>query len=60
MIGSGSGYYAVGGNMVNIQWHRDSVEDPYRFTYEDGTPITLGVGKTYCAIIDTSCVGSAE
>lgn len=60
MIGSGSGYYAVGGNMVKIQWQRDNVEDSYHFTYEDGTPITLGVGKTYCAIIDTSCVVSAE
>lgn len=59
MIGTGSGYYAVNGQMVNILWQRDSVNDSYHFTYEDGTPITLGVGKTYCAITDTSCTPSA-
>ena len=59
MIGSGSGYYAVDGQMVQIQWHRETVNDPYQFTYEDGTPITLGVGTTYCAITDTSCTVSA-
>lgn len=60
MIGSGSGYFAVGGNMVNIQWHRESVEDAYHFTYADGTPITLGVGTTYCAIVDTTGTVSAS
>ena len=60
MLGSGSGYYATGGSMVAIKWQRADVDSPYSFTFEDGTPITLGVGKTYCAIVDTSCTPTAE
>ena len=61
MDGSGDGYFAVDGKMIPIQWHHEGVEGPFRFTLEDGTtPITLGIGKTYCAITDTSCTVTAE
>lgn len=61
MDGSGDGYFAVDGKMIPIQWHHDGVEGPFRFTLEDGTtPITLGIGTTYCAITDTSCSVIAE
>jgi hypothetical protein len=60
MLGTGTGYYAVDGKMVPIKWQRDTVDKPYSFTYEDGTPITLGVGKTYCAIIDDNCTVTAK
>ena len=53
--GSGDGYFAVGGKMIPVKWHHEDAAGPFRFTLEDGTtPITLGVGKTYCAIIDTT------
>ena len=52
--GSGTGYYACGGQVIPIKWSRDSVYDPFTYTLEDGTPVTFGVGKTYIAIIPTN------
>ena len=46
-----NGYYAVDGQIIPIQWHHSAVDGPFQFTLEDGTPITLGVGTTYCAIV---------
>lgn len=48
---SGDGYFACGGKMVKIKWSRDKATDPFVFTLEDGTPLTLGVGKTYIAVV---------
>lgn len=48
---SGNGYFACGGKMVKIKWSRDGATDPFVFTLEDGTPLTLGVGKTYIAVV---------
>lgn len=58
--GSGDGYFAVGGQMIPVKWHHTGVEGPFSFTLEDGTPITLGVGKTYCAIIGSGGSVTAE
>ena len=49
--GSGKGYFACNGQIVPITWHRDSLRSSFYYTLEDGTPITLGVGKTYVAIV---------
>lgn len=49
--GSGDGYFACNGKMVSIRWSRESATSPYVFTLEDGTPIELGVGKTYAAVV---------
>ena len=51
LTGSGTGYYACGGQIVEINWSRESTSDPFSFTLADGTPLTLGVGKTYMGII---------
>lgn len=51
IIGTGEGYFACDGQIVKIQWHRETVDDPYSFTLEDGTPITLGVGHSYYGVI---------
>jgi len=51
VVGSGEGYFACNGQMVPIKWSRPTESDHYTYTLEDGTPITLGVGKTYIAII---------
>lgn len=48
---SGNGYFACGGQMVKIKWSRENATDPFVFTLEDGTPLTLGVGKTYIAVV---------
>lgn len=53
-VGSGEGFFACDGEMVSIKWSRKSVKDPFTFTLADGTPITLGVGKTYVAVVPTN------
>ncbi len=52
--GSGEGIYACNGYTVPIRWHRETVEDPYTYTLADGTPLTLGVGSSYIALIPTN------
>ena len=51
VVGEGEGYFACNGQMMKIKWSRPTESDPYTYTTENGTPITLGVGKTYIAII---------
>lgn len=50
ILGSGNGYFACDGYMVPVQWHRETDNDPFTFTFEDGTPVVLGVGSSYMAI----------
>ncbi len=50
-VGSGDGYFACDGKIVPIKWSRKNVNSPFVFTLEDGTPITLGVGKTYIPVV---------
>lgn len=54
LTGEGEGYFACDGKIVSIKWSRKTVNDPFSYTLTDGTPITLGVGKTYTAIIADS------
>lgn len=48
--GEGDGYLAVNGEIVKIKWSREGLRYPFKYTLEDGTPITLGVGTTYVAV----------
>lgn len=48
--GEGEGQLAVNGVLAAIKWSRADRNSPFVYTYEDGTPVTLGVGKTYVAI----------
>lgn len=50
VVGSGSGWFVHNGQMVEILWSRSSANDNFVYTYPDGTPVVLGVGKTYIAI----------
>lgn len=50
LLGSGDGYFACDGKLIPIQWHHESDEDPFTFTYTDGTPLQLGVGSSYIAL----------
>lgn len=54
LTGKGEGYFACDGKIVPIQWSRKSVSDPFSYTLTDGTPVTLGVGKSYVAVIGVS------
>ena len=50
LTGEGDGYFACDGKVVPIRWSRSGDEEPFVFTHDDGTPITLGVGNTYVAV----------
>ena len=52
--GSGSGYFACGGQIIPIQWKRSGPNAPFSFTRSDGTPLELGVGSSYIAIAPTA------
>lgn len=49
--GEGDGYFACGGKIVPIRWHRSSLDEPFTYTLTDGTPLALGIGKSYVAIL---------
>ena len=53
LFGSGTGHLAVDGQIVPIMWSRDGINDPFVFTLEDGTPVTLGTGSTYIGIVSS-------
>ena len=50
LLGSGTGHLAVDGKIIPIIWNHATYEDPFTYTLEDGTPVELGVGRTYVAI----------
>lgn len=52
--GSGSGRYFCGGKVADIQWTKDSVDEPFRYTLADGSAFSMGIGKTYVCIISDS------
>lgn len=53
LVGSNSGYYITGGQVVPIKWTRDGENSPFVYTLEDGSPLSLIPGKTYIGIIPT-------
>ena len=55
IIGSGTGHFACDGEIVPINWSRESVYDEFVYTLEDGTPLILGVGNSYVAVVSTNC-----
>lgn len=59
-VGSGEGYFACNGQMVKIRWSRNSVNEPFTFTQENGNPITYGVGKTYIGVIPSNGAVTCE
>lgn len=60
VVGEGEGFFACNGQMIPIKWSRPTESDPYTYTLENGTPITLGIGKTYIAIIPLTGQVDAE
>lgn len=55
LLGSGNGYLACDGQLIRILWHREDLYGPFSYTLEDGTPLTLGVGKTYVGVASERC-----
>lgn len=54
LTGEGNGYYACNGQIVPITWSRKTVNEPFSYFLSDGTPVVLGVGKSYVAVIGKS------
>lgn len=59
-VGSGEGWFACGGRIVPIQWSRESTDSQFVYTLTDGTPLTLGIGRTYVGILSGSAPFSYE
>ena len=60
LIGEGEGWFACGGQIVPIKWSRADVDSPFVYTLSDGTPVTLGVGTSYIAVIGSSGSAAVE
>lgn len=50
-VGEGPGYYARDGKLIPITWSRESEDSPFVYKTADGSPLSMGVGTTYCALI---------
>jgi len=51
--GSGTGHFICNGVTVPIKWSHSGTGSSFKYTLADGTPLELGVGKTYIAIVST-------
>lgn len=51
LTGSGSGWYACGGKLVPIRWSKADRNSQFLYTTADGSPLSLGRGRSYVNII---------
>ena len=49
--GEGQGLFFWDGKQMPITWKRDGLTDAFQYLDHSGNPISMGVGKTYIAII---------
>ncbi len=49
-LSSGTGYYCTEGKYVAINWYKDDMYSMFHFELEDGTPLVLGIGKTFICV----------
>jgi hypothetical protein len=49
-VGEGRGYLITGGEFFPVLWQKDSHSAPTRWTFENGTPLTLTPGKTWICV----------
>ena len=59
-VGSGTGYFSANGQTVAIKWSRTSVNEPFTFTLENGSPLTFSVGASYIGIVPTNATVTFE
>lgn len=60
LTGSGTGYFCCGGKYVAINWERDGRDDNFHYTLTDGTPLALGIGKTFISIAPLDSTGGVD
>ena len=51
---SGKGTFFCGGKAVDIQWSKGDRNSPLVYKLADGTPLTLGQGRSYVCIINST------
>ncbi len=51
--GSGTGHFICDGVTVPIKWSHAGTGSSFKYTLEDGTPLELGIGKSYIAVVST-------
>lgn len=51
LTGEGEGYFACGGKIIPIRWSHENDTANFVYTLQDGTPLELGVGSTYIAVV---------
>ena len=56
--GTGTGYFACGGKVTEIQWGREDSNDQFTYTLPDGSSLVLGRGTSYICVLPMS--GSVE
>lgn len=60
VIGSGTGFFCCGGKYIEIKWERADRSDNFHYYLTDGTPLALGIGKTYVGIADFNQYNGVE
>lgn len=51
--GTGTGYFAYGGEYIDITWSKSYPDGQFYYYDLEGNPITFGVGSTYVNIVPT-------
>jgi hypothetical protein len=52
--GRGTGHFINGGKVIDINWMRQDISSPFIYTLPDGTPLNLGIGRTYICVVSTN------
>lgn len=50
-LSQGEGWFACGGKMIPINWSKGNVNAPFKYTTQDGHPLTFGAGTSYINIV---------
>jgi len=50
LIGDGTAWFLVDGNLMEGRWTRDSADEVTKFTLDDGSPVKLDPGTTWIAL----------
>ena len=52
-VGEGNGFYFNGGRYIDIKWSR-AADKGYVYTHTDGTPLELGIGKSFICLVSAT------
>ena len=50
LVGEGTGWLVIDGQMVEINWSRSELTAPFVYTLKDGTAVSFEPGRTYTAL----------